>query len=493
MTKVCLINPPSPFLLDERVFMPIGVLKIAAYLEKQGMEVDFLDLAGVVNDLEVVLDYMQKNDTKHFGITATTPQYKSAVSIAKTLRGYKENTVTLGGPHVSLINSAVKKRSGRATNHFIDIMKNFDNLVFGDGEKAYENIIRTNKDKNRDADDPKSEYWLTNQDLDGLPLPARHLIDIDSYKYEIDNEDSISIICQLGCPFNCQFCGGRNSPFLRRIRSRSVSNIVDEIGSLYYTYGKTGFMFYDDELNVSKSFKDMLRALIDLQETVGQEFRFRGFLKSELLDEEQADLMYKAGFRWVLTGFESGDPRVLKNIEKKATVEDNTRFMQIAHKYGLKVKALMSIGHAGETANSVQNTTNWLLENKPDDFDCTIITPYPGSPYYDDAKQSSDGMYYVYEAKNGDRLYQNDVDYSVEADYYKGDPDGGYISHVWTDTLSKEDLVKERESVETEVRSKLNIPYPKARKSILYEHSMGQSIPSNILRSNIVEWLKKDY
>ena len=54
--KICLITPPSPFLLDERVFMHIGVLKIAAVLEQEGHKVDFLDLSGIDNYLDVLDD-----------------------------------------------------------------------------------------------------------------------------------------------------------------------------------------------------------------------------------------------------------------------------------------------------------------------------------------------------------------------------------------------------------------------------------------------------
>ena len=73
----------------------------------------------------------------------------------------------------------------------------------------------------------------------------------------------------------------------------------------------------------------------------------------------------------------------------------------------------------------------------------------------------------------------------TEQDYYKGDPSGGYISYVWTDHISAENLVKEREDLEKEVRTKLNIPFHSARPGVKYEHSMGQGnvvIPPFILR-----------
>jgi radical SAM superfamily enzyme YgiQ (UPF0313 family) len=105
----------------------------------------------------------------------------------------------------------------------------------------------------------------------------------------------------------------------------------------------------------------------------------------------------------LLTGFESGDEKILKNIKKIATIEDNTSCVEIAKRNNLKVKALMSIGHAGESRETVENTKNWLLEVKPDDFDCTIITTYPGSPYFDNAEKQDD-IYVYSDPSNGDKI-----------------------------------------------------------------------------------------
>ena len=51
---VCMVIPPSVFLLDERVFMSLGILKVAAVLDRAGYAVEVLDLAGIENFLEVV-------------------------------------------------------------------------------------------------------------------------------------------------------------------------------------------------------------------------------------------------------------------------------------------------------------------------------------------------------------------------------------------------------------------------------------------------------
>ncbi len=494
MDKICLITPPSPFLLDERVFMHIGILKVASSLESKGYTVDFLDLSGIDNFLSVVEDYCKANNTTTFGITASTPQVPFAVNVAKTIRGCSAGSkIILGGPHVTLMNTASKRElkkglhlSDRATADVEKLSQIFDVLVCGDGELTIFEALKINKGI-VDADDRKSPFFLSNKQFSDLPLPARHLVDVDSYKYSIEGKKSTSLIAQLGCPFKCSFCSGRNSPFLRKIRQRSSDSIIEEMRLLYKNYGFTGFMFYDDELNVNKGLIDLLNKITDLQMELGEEFRLRGFVKAELFKDEQAAAMYRAGFRWLLTGFESGDERILRNIKKMAKRDDNTRAVEIAKRHNLKVKALMSIGHAGESYETVENTKNWLLEVQPEEFDCTIITTYPGSPYFDDAIKRPDGTYVYTSDLTGDRLYQSSIDYLSELDYYKGDPDGGYISYVWTDHLQPTDLVSARDALEKEVRDKLNIPFNPARPGIKYEHSMGMgniNIPDFILRTS---------
>ena len=497
--RVCLIIPPSPFLLDERVFVQLGILKIASALEEQNYTVDMIDLSGVENYTDVLTDYTKRKDRADvFGITATTPQVPYAVKISqhiKALLPAKQSKVILGGPHVTLMHTAAKREakknlvgSDRATKDVEALKSFFDVLVCGDGEIAIFDAIHEDM-KIIDADIAKSKYFLSHKQFTDLPAPARHLVDMKSYKYFIEGEPALSLIAQLGCPFHCTFCSGRNSPFLRKIRLRDIDAVVDEVEMLYLTYGVKGFMFYDDELNVNKNMVPMMNKLCDLQDKHGVDFMLRGFVKAELFNDEQADAMYRAGFRWLLTGFESGDPTILSNIKKIATRDDNTRCVSIAKRHNLKVKAHMSIGHAGESLESVENTKNWILESEPEDFDCTIITTYPGSPYFDDAIKEND--YYVYtDKKSGDKLYQASLNYLIDQDYYKGDPDGGYTSFVWTDHLSAAGLVDARDKLEKEVRSKLNIPFNPARPGLTYEHSMGMGaggqsivdIPDHILR-----------
>ncbi len=487
---LCLIIPPSSFLLDERVFMSLGVLKVAAVLERAGIHVEVLDLSGVKNFADVVYDYAEtRPEISAFGVTATTPQLPAANKIAIVLREVTQAKVILGGPHVTSVNTAYKNEvkhgiEGRAVEAMREMEESFDTLVSGDGERAIFLALQNDTPKLVDADNVDSELFLKNQHLNELPFPARHLVDVGSYHYQIDGVPALSLIAQLGCPFECGFCGLRNSPSFRRIRTRTSENIVAEMVHLCTTYGIRGFMMYDDELNVNPQTVSLMGLIAETQRGLGMEWRLRGFIKAELFTEEQAEAMYRAGFRWILTGFESGSPRVLRNMNKKATKEENTRCLEIARQHGLKVKALMSIGHPGETSETVMETRDWLLKVGPDDFDLSIITCYPGTPYYDQAVPNGKPGEWVYTfPKTGDRLYQLEVDYAITANYYKGDPDGGYKAYVYTDHLSPEDLVVLRDSVERDVRSRLGIPFNTGAPATIYEHSMGQNrFPSSILR-----------
>lgn len=500
--RVGLIIPPSPFLLDERVFVSLGILRVAASLESQGVKVGVLDLSGVSNYLETIQTFIESYDFEWLGITCTTPQLPASVKVLQKIKEVDPQVkVVLGGPHVTLTYSAVKVEKkagvidGRAQKAARLLENYFDHLVSGDGELAVFELFKQDCPQVVDADDLKSPLFMSDEVYESTDMPARHLVDLSSYHYSIEGFKATSLIAQLGCPFKCGFCGGRNSRSLRVIRTRSEFSIIEEMRWLYENYGFTGFMFYDDELNISKNFVKLLNDIYDLQKELGVEFRLRGFIKAELFTEEQAEAMYRAGFRWILSGFEAAHPRILKNIEKIATLEDNTRVVEIAHKYGLKVKALMSVGHPGESYETVMSIKDWLIKMKVDDFDCTVITTYPGTPYYDLATpvEGKPGVWSYTYPKTGDKLFAYELDHTVTADYYKGDPNGGYVAYVFTEHLSAEELVKLRDEVEQEVRAKLNIPFNPGSVALRFEHSMGQGLPDTIYRESFYrEYMKKE-
>ena len=477
--NVSLVIPPSGFLLDEKVFPTLGILRVAAVLESAGHSVDVLDLSGVGDVSTAVSEHVESHESQAYGITATMPQMPIAAAIARQVRELNQNArLILGGPHVTLMQASARKERARgqldrACKAISELEQVFDVLVCGDGEKAVETALQEESPGIIDGDDPRSNLFLKNEDLNLGGFSARHLIDVDTYHYSIDGRRAQSLIGQLGCPFACAFCGGRSSPFLRRIRTRSTERVIDEMRHLYETYRTPGFMFFDDELNVNKLFMGLLTQMLQLQDELGVEFRMRGFLKAELVTPEMASAMYAAGFRQVLIGFESAHPRILRNIKKVATREDNTRALRILQDAGIRVKAAMSVGHPGESEETIETNRQWLLEVKPDEFDVTIITVYPGTPYFDEAVKTKPGVWTYTDTKTGDRLHGHHIDHLSDVNFYKGVP-GSYRSFVYTDELTAEKLCELRDQVESDVRSQLSIPYPTSAAEVNYERSMGQ-------------------
>ena len=329
--RVCLVIPPSVFLLDERVFMTLGILRVAAVLEESGYTVEMVDLSGITNFVDAISDHAGQTEASLFGITATTPQLPAATEVVHAIRRVRPGArIVLGGPHITLVNAAFKREcslgiNGRAARAMDKLKTLFDVLVAGDGEAAISIACGAAPPQVVDADDPKSSLFLSSSQLNELPFPARELLDVESYRYFIDGVPALSLVAQLGCPFACGFCGGRESPMLRRVRMRSAESVVKEMVHVYKSTGRRGFMFYDDELNVNKDMAALMNLIASAQRSLGVEWRLRGFIKAQLFTDEQALAMREAGFRWILTGFESGSPRILQNINKQSTREENSR------------------------------------------------------------------------------------------------------------------------------------------------------------------------
>jgi len=223
-------------------------------------------------------------------------------------------------------------------------------------------------------------------------------------------------------------------------------------------------MFYDDELNIVKK-----RTLELMAEFKKRNFTFRGYIKTNLFDDETAKAMAEAGAFELSTGVESGSDRILKIIDKQTTYEINKNFVDLCRKYNIKSKAFMMVGLPGETFEDVMLTKKWILDAKPDYFNLGINTPYPGSPEYDQKEK--------YDLEFGE------IDYATETvSYTIGHGLKKWKSWVRTSALSSDELVKLRDDVENECREKLGYALPAGEGghgTILkdpYELSMGQTL-----------------
>ena len=341
LKKILLITPPSPYLLSDKAIVPLGILYVASMLRKQKYDVEVLDLTGLKNYEKSVLDYASK-EYDAYGLTATSPDFGQAVHILDLIKSVStKNKVILGGPHATV---------GPQTC----LPHKFDKIVAGDGWTGAKLAIE---------DESKEQLIFAPmlENFDDAPFPARDLIDMDSYEYYIGGNIATNVMTQLGCPYGCAFCSGRAQPEYRRMRLRSISNVMKELDMLHDQYGFDTFMIYDDEVNIIKK-----RTIELMEEFEKRNFKFRAYIKTNLFDEETAKAMKKGGAIELSTGVESGSDKILKIIEKGTTYQINKKFIDICRKYGIYAKAFCMVGLPGETYEDVMLTKKRMHDAKPD-------------------------------------------------------------------------------------------------------------------------------
>ena len=397
---IILVNPPSPFLIDELVFPPLGLLYLASYLKQNGY-----------NNIKVFDDFRKEGtDSPDFRskgyiycITATTPQFQGAQQIINRIRkSNKRARIIIGGPHVSGV-----PQDG--------LQAGADTVIVGEGERA---IIRALEGQRGIIQEPYIK------DINTLPTPARDLIDLKKYKYYIGDKLVTTVMTTRGCPYRCAFCANNVWNFERKIRFHSPNYIYKEVKELKEKYGYNAIMFFDDTFTVDKKrLLEICRLLKPLNIT------WRCFIRTDTVDKESLKAMYSAGCRYIGCGVESGSPKILKNIHKATNVELNTSIVKLAKKIGFHVKTFIMIGCPGETESTVEETKDWIKKALPHDFDICILTPYAGSDLYE-------------HPSNYDLCF-----ISNSLGWYKGKV-GEYKSYVWTKDLSRKRIVELRDEIE---------------------------------------------
>ena len=406
MSHVLLVMPQSSFLVDSRTFPPLGLLYLGAALEANGHKATVVDLA--------FNSPLEGHNPDLIGIMCLTPHFPQMSQLIARLRLlYPSIPVAVGGPHFSTVPADGACLGADAT-------------CVGDGEEA---ILRIVAGERGVVQSPGGIL-----DVDRYPIPARHLLPIHDYKYNIAGIKATSIITSRGCPFDCCYCSHWIG--YRKMRLRAIDNVIQEIRHLK-TLGFGAVMLYEDEVNIAR------KRTVDLAEAmIGEGIKWRAFIKAELFDEEQAKMFAASGCWELCTGVESGSDIILKNIHKKSTVADNTKARQLCKQYGIRFKAFCQVGLPGETLETVAATKKWLIDNRPDELNISLTTPYIGTPMVDHKER--------YE-----------IDFSLHYDkqeyFYRGKP-GEYQPNVSTPTLDADTLARLRYETERDVREAINLP-----------------------------------
>lgn len=399
--KLTLLNPPSPFLIDQKAFVPLGLLYLVSALKNYGIEVQVVELANRENEIEQALAGL---DSQIYGITATTPQYPWAKKIKQIIKQKNPDApVIIGGAHSSSV-PEVCLRDG------------FDVVVIGEGERSILKIVqdfRKSEKLNRGL--VKNEYI---QDIDTIKYPDRTSIDLKSYGYDISGARATTIITSRGCPYRCAFCS--KDVWSNKVRYHSVEYVISELEEIIKRWGFKHFLFLDDSFALNKKrTAQLFKAIKSLN------IQWRCYVRSDHVTRELLQEMKSAGCIEAGIGAESGSQRILDRVNKGLLVEQNTRVIKWCKELGIITNVFLMIGLPGETYETVEETKEWFEQVRPDKFGFNIFYPYVGTPIYKDS------------AKFGITIHE----LSDEHSWVKGRK-GEYQAFVSTEGLSREELLR---------------------------------------------------
>ena len=152
--------------------------------------------------------------------------------------------------------------------------------------------------------------------MDSLPFPDREsLYRLETYR----PEDMSMIMTSRGCPYNCTFC---SSIWERRVRMRSIENIIQEIEYLVERFGTQKFYFKDDTFTVNRKWVD---AFCDALMQRNLDIQWECLTRIELVDEDLIQRMRQAGMFNLKIGIETGSERLLKATQKNISLFGGAR------------------------------------------------------------------------------------------------------------------------------------------------------------------------
>jgi anaerobic magnesium-protoporphyrin IX monomethyl ester cyclase len=281
--------------------------------------------------------------------------------------------------------------------------KNADFAVLGEGEETIIDLVNYLEGKQSIADTDGLAYRDNGNiriiprtrfiaDLDALPFPARHLLDMEKYfglkfSHGTRKKKRFSpIVTSRGCPAKCTFCSAYRV-WGRRFRYRSPENVIAEMKHIKERYGIEEIMFEDDNvtLNVNRAGRlfDMM-----IEEKLDFVWDTPNGVAVYALNERLIDKMKASGCYSLNLALESGSQEVLDNIIKKPVRLPRAKeLVRYAQGIGIKVKMYLIIGMPGETKE--QMWANFQMAKELGIYTpfVSVATPYPGSALYDTCRE----------------------------------------------------------------------------------------------------------
>jgi radical SAM superfamily enzyme YgiQ (UPF0313 family) len=299
----------------------------------------------------------------------------------------------VGGPHVTVV-----------PVEFLKEAKNIDIAVIGEGEYTMLDIVKCVEGKKKISDVQGIAYRQDDgeikqntlrpfiEDLDELPYPAYHLVDMEQYlnpekiEYRSFKDRAISMITSRGCPFNCNFCSV-HLHMGKMFRAHSVDYVIKHIEYVINKFGVKTIFFEDDNLTF-----DMKRFEAICDKIIERGIRFSwetpNGIRADYLTLNLLKKMKKSGCQSVFFGIESGDQCVLDNIiGKSLNLKKVVNVAKMCKDIGLKTAAFYIIGFPGETKEDMLKTVELALRLKRD-YDVGMLlhvaTPSLGTRLYEE-------------------------------------------------------------------------------------------------------------
>ena len=362
--NILLVNPPNiPFSEQKLLIEPIDIITLATYLQKQNQNVKLLDMDCKKLNNEDLINYIENQFMPDVVISSydyhiplhTQEALKNIADICKKLKKYNVKTIMIG-------------KTVTYNPKVIDII-NFDIGIIGETENTIKRILEVGidtkeqllkingivvkKDNEAIVNEPNKEKC----DLNSLPIPNRELVDLKDYI------DIRSILTSRGCINQCDFCPTYN--YWGSWRGKSAENVVDEIEYLIHNYNTKKIIFLDDNATVDRKRMQDISNII-LKKKINIKL---GCLASiNTYDKETSELMYKAGFRWLHFGIESGSQKVLENNNKNFKVEYAKQVIKEVKQIGFRVRTSFIYDLPTTTREDMKKTIDFILETEPDEI-----------------------------------------------------------------------------------------------------------------------------
>ncbi len=357
---------------------------MAAVVENAGHEILFVDAQAknlpseiLVDDLKVFRPDLVINQT-------STPSIYSDID---STRLFKEATGALTvfvGSHSSAVSDEVLLEAKGAVDACA--IGEFDytirDLADGTSLKDCAGLALWNDgDILRTADRPYIE------NLDEMPFPAWQHLDINDYRDGAKLFPFLTSITGRGCRYRCSYCQIPQVMNGHVYRTRSVKNVVDEMEYDLRLFPNLKEIMFEDDTLTMRIARDRLIELCEEIIRRDLPLSWSANARVDLNDLETLKLMKRSGCRMLCVGFEFGDQQVLNNVKKGTTIDQMYTFAENAAKAKLRIHGCFMFGGPGETYETAKKTIKMSQELKIDTAQFTGVVAYPGTTYYDWAKE----------------------------------------------------------------------------------------------------------